>query len=91
MSLVLKFQFGDKSWLHFGDLEGKDAFAELLNDDVRRKKLETNVMMLPHHGAHLYLRNTDAPRDDSDYYQDLVDKGICFVKKKKKQLIDLLF
>ena len=73
-SLVLKFSYNGKSLLFFGDLEGKDAFEKLLTSS--EEQLETDVMMLPHHGAHLYLREEDPPNNSPDYYHLLVTAGM---------------
>ena len=75
MSLVLKFTYSKRSWLFFGDLEGKDAFEELLKEETKQH-LKTDVMMLPHHGAHLYLTEGNLPNNSPDYYQLLVDAGM---------------
>ena len=69
MSLVLKFTYSKRSWLFFGDLEGEGPYKELLET---KDQLKTDVMMLPHHGAHLNL-NTGSTRD---YYQELATAGM---------------
>ena len=75
MSLVLKFTYSKRSWLFFGDLEGKSAFEELLKEETKNQ-LKTDVMLLPHHGAHLYLTEGNLPNNSPDYYQLLVDAGM---------------